>query len=144
MRLFLIPGAALGPVEAADNGLESIELPKVFRYLFWFRVGQYVFSLRGHCPWSPYDPVGQSAWARDNGSMSEAQRTWGGRFEGSMDDLTRDYTAGVDRDLYEQDIVGSVAHARMLGATGIIPKDEADAIVAGLGVVSAVAIIKMF
>ncbi len=67
--------------------------------------------------------------------MSESQRTWGARFEGSMSDLTRDYTAGADRDLYEHDIAGSVAHARMLGATGIIPQDEADAIVAGLGTV---------
>ncbi|MBH77198.1 MAG: argininosuccinate lyase [Dehalococcoidia bacterium] len=67
--------------------------------------------------------------------MGEAQRTWGGRFEGSMDDLTRDYTAGVDRDLYEQDIAGSVAHVRMLGAKGIIPESEADSIVAGLGLV---------
>jgi len=65
--------------------------------------------------------------------MTGEQRTWGGRFEGSMDDLTRDYTAGVDRDLYEHDIAGSVAHARMLGATGIIPADDAAAIVAGLG-----------
>ena len=65
--------------------------------------------------------------------MSEGQRTWGGRFEGSMDDLTRDYTAGVDRDLYEQDIAGSIAHARMLGATAIIPETEAAAIVTGLG-----------
>ena len=67
--------------------------------------------------------------------MSEEQRTWGGRFEGSMDDLTRDYTAGVDRDLYEHDIAGSVAHAHMLGATGIIPEGEAAAIVAGLAAV---------
>lgn len=64
--------------------------------------------------------------------MSDAQRTWGGRFDGSMDDLTRDYTAGADRDLYEHDIAGSIAHARMLGATGIIPESEAAAIVAGL------------
>ena len=49
-----------------------------------------------------------------------------------MDDLTRDYTAGVDRDLYEHDIAGSIAHARMLGAAGIIPGGEAEAIVAGL------------
>jgi len=64
--------------------------------------------------------------------VSEAQRTWGGRFTGSMDELTRDYTAGVDRDLYEFDIAGSIAHARMLGAQGIIPAADADAIVRGL------------
>ena len=49
-----------------------------------------------------------------------------------MDDLTSDYTAGVDRDLYEHDIAGSVAHARMLGVAGIIPESEASAILAGL------------
>jgi argininosuccinate lyase len=49
-----------------------------------------------------------------------------------MDALTRDYTAGADRDLYEHDIAGSIAHARMLGACGIIPAGDAAAIVAGL------------
>ena len=61
------------------------------------------------------------------------QRTWGGRFEGDMDSLTRDYTAGDDAGLYEYDIAGSVAHARMLGRQGIIPPEDADAIIVGLG-----------
>ncbi|HKS91963.1 MAG TPA: lyase family protein, partial [Tepidiformaceae bacterium] len=61
------------------------------------------------------------------------QRTWGGRFEGDMDALTRDYTAGMDQSLYEDDIAGSVAHARMLGKQQIIPPADADAIIAGLG-----------
>ena len=61
------------------------------------------------------------------------QRTWGGRFEGDMDSLTRDYTAGDDAGLYEYDIAGSVAHARMLGRQGIIPAEDADAIIVGLG-----------
>jgi argininosuccinate lyase len=52
-----------------------------------------------------------------------------------MDALTRDYTAGADRDLYEHDIAGSIAHARMLGRQKIIPAEDADRIVAGLGVV---------
>lgn len=64
--------------------------------------------------------------------MTSPQRTWGGRFEGGMDELTRDYTAGVDRDLFEPDIAGSIAHARMLGKAGIIPAEDAQAIVAGL------------
>ncbi|MCC7366751.1 MAG: argininosuccinate lyase [Dehalococcoidia bacterium] len=67
--------------------------------------------------------------------MSGEQRQWGGRFEGDMDALTREYTAGVDQGLYEYDIAGSVAHARMLGRQGIIPQGDADAIVAGLAVV---------
>ncbi len=61
-----------------------------------------------------------------------AQRTWGGRFEGEMDPLVQEYTAGDDADLYEFDIAGSVAHARMLGKQGIIPPEEAEQIVAGL------------
>ena len=52
--------------------------------------------------------------------------------KGGMDELTRDYTAGVDRDLFEPDIAGSIAHARMLGKAGIIPAEDAQAIVAGL------------
>lgn len=64
--------------------------------------------------------------------MSTEQRQWGGRFEGGMDALTRDYTAGIDQGFYEHDIAGSVAHARMLGAQGIIPQADADAIVEGL------------
>ena len=65
--------------------------------------------------------------------MSDPGRQWGGRFGGDMDALTRDYTAGVDQQLYEFDIAGSVAHARMLGATGIIPPADAERIVTGLG-----------
>ncbi|MCL6645481.1 MAG: argininosuccinate lyase, partial [Dehalococcoidia bacterium] len=49
-----------------------------------------------------------------------------------MHELTRDYTAGMDRDLWEFDIAGSIAHARMLGRQGIIPAADADAIIAGL------------
>lgn len=66
--------------------------------------------------------------------MSEA-RQWGGRFEGDMDALTQAYTAGADRDLWEHDIAGSIAHARMLGARGIIPAADAAAIVRGLSAV---------
>ncbi|MEX0781843.1 MAG: argininosuccinate lyase [Dehalococcoidia bacterium] len=63
---------------------------------------------------------------------AEQQRTWGGRFEGDMDALTRDYTAGADRDLHEHDIAGSIAHARMLGKQGIIPAEDAARIIEGL------------
>lgn len=64
--------------------------------------------------------------------MSADGRTWGGRFEGAVADLTLEYTAGMDRDLWEFDIAGSIAHARMLGRQGIIPAADADAIIAGL------------
>lgn len=64
--------------------------------------------------------------------MNEQQRQWGGRFEGDMDALTQEYTAGSDRDLWEYDIAGSIAHARMLGRQGIIPGGDAERIVQGL------------
>ncbi|MCC7372500.1 MAG: argininosuccinate lyase [Chloroflexi bacterium] len=38
----------------------------------------------------------------------------------------------VDRRMYEEDIIGSIAHARMLGRQGIIPAEDARAIVDGL------------
>ena len=44
------------------------------------------------------------------------------------------YTVSIhyDRRLYRQDIAGSIAHARMLARQGIIPAEDAEAIVAGL------------
>lgn len=38
----------------------------------------------------------------------------------------------VDRRMYDEDIVGSMAHARMLGRQGVIPTEDARAIVDGL------------
>ncbi|GAB4335475.1 MAG: argininosuccinate lyase [Dehalococcoidia bacterium] len=64
--------------------------------------------------------------------MSSSGRTWGGRFTGDMHALTRDYTAGVDQGLFEHDIAGSIAHARMLGKQRIIPPGDADRIIEGL------------
>ena len=69
--------------------------------------------------------------------MSGEQRQWGGRFAAGMDALTAAYTAGADQDLWEHDIAGSVAHARMLGNQGIIAQTDAAAIIRGLGEVLA-------
>ena len=46
-----------------------------------------------------------------------------------------DYTVSIhyDRRLYRQDIAGSRAHAAMLAKQGIITRDDADSIIAGLG-----------
>ena len=47
------------------------------------------------------------------------------------------YTVSIhyDRRLYRQDITGSIAHARMLARQGIIPAEDAEAIVSGLRLV---------
>ena len=47
-----------------------------------------------------------------------------------MDDFHS--SISFDSRLYKQDILGSIAHARMLGAQGIIPKADAGAIIEGL------------
>ena len=48
-----------------------------------------------------------------------------------------DYTVSIhyDRRLYKQDIAGSKAHAAMLAQQGIIPEEDAGAIIAGLSAV---------
>ncbi len=57
-----------------------------------------------------------------------------GRFQRGMDPLFARFNASISFDcrLAEQDIRGSIAHARMLGRQGIISEDEARAIHQGL------------
>lgn len=59
---------------------------------------------------------------------------WSGRFEKPVSEFTQEFGASlpVDKAMYHQDIAGSRAHARMLAAQGVISKEDADAIVAGL------------
>ncbi len=61
-------------------------------------------------------------------------KLWGGRFEGEMDELVRQFSESlsVDRRLARYDVQGSIAHATMLGKCGIIPAEEAEEIVARL------------
>jgi argininosuccinate lyase len=61
-------------------------------------------------------------------------RPWSGRFSEPATELARRYTASVSFDcrLAEFDIEGSIAHARMLAATGIIGKSDLAAIEKGL------------
>jgi argininosuccinate lyase len=59
---------------------------------------------------------------------------WGGRFSGGSADVTKRISSSVHFDgrMYEQDIEGSKAHARMLGKMGVLKEDEVDAVVRGL------------
>ncbi|MFZ5975919.1 MAG: argininosuccinate lyase [Bacillota bacterium] len=61
-------------------------------------------------------------------------KLWGGRFEKDTSKLMDDFhsSIGFDARLYKEDIEGSIAHARMLGKTGIISVAEAKAIEDGL------------
>lgn len=59
---------------------------------------------------------------------------WGGRFSRPLDERALRYTTSlpVDRRLFEVDVLGSIAHARMLGRQEIIPSPDAASIVDGL------------
>jgi len=61
-------------------------------------------------------------------------RLWGGRFAGSTDARTADFTRSIeiDQELAVDDLAGSVAHVRGLGRAGLLVPDEVDALVAGL------------
>ncbi|BCJ87910.1 argininosuccinate lyase [Effusibacillus dendaii] len=61
-------------------------------------------------------------------------KLWGGRFTKQTDKLVEEFTAsiGFDQKLAVDDIRGSLAHVKMLGACGIIPQEDADKIREGL------------
>jgi argininosuccinate lyase len=63
-----------------------------------------------------------------------SNRMWGGRFSAGPDAIMEEINAsiGFDHRLYRQDIAGSIAHAEMLAATGILSEADKDAITEGL------------
>ena len=69
-----------------------------------------------------------------NNSLDNKQTSWSGRFSEPVAELVKKYTASInfDKRLAEFDIQGSLAHAHMLGAQGIISLKDVAAIVAGL------------
>lgn len=57
-------------------------------------------------------------------------KLWGGRFTQSTDSFTDHFHSSIsfDQRMYKQDILGSVAHANMLGEQGIISKEDSELI----------------
>ena len=68
-----------------------------------------------------------------------SNKMWGGRFGEGPDRIMEEINAsiGFDQRFFAQDIAGSKAHCRMLAETGIISREDADKIVAGLDAVLA-------
>ncbi len=64
---------------------------------------------------------------------------WGGRFEAGPDAVMEAINASlpVDKRMWRQDLAGSIAHARMLGETGIVAPEAVQRIVAGLEAIAA-------
>ena len=61
-------------------------------------------------------------------------KMWAGRTDGMTEKIADDFNSSIhfDSRMYRQDITGSMAHAAMLAAKGIITPGDADALVAGL------------
>ena len=61
-------------------------------------------------------------------------KLWGGRFQKETDTLVNDFNSSIQFDgrMYKEDIMGSLAHAAMLAEQGIISREDAAAITAGL------------
>ncbi len=61
-------------------------------------------------------------------------KLWEGREAKAVDTAADDFNSSIriDSRMYREDITGSMAHAAMLGARGIISPADADAIIAGL------------
>ncbi len=66
-------------------------------------------------------------------------KPWSGRFAEPTDALVERFTASVhfDQRLAPYDILGSIAHARMLAKAGVLTKAERDEIVSGLEAIGA-------
>ncbi len=64
-------------------------------------------------------------------------KLWGGRFEKGTDVLVNDFNSSIrfDKRMYKQDILGSIAHAKMLGKCSVITMEESDLIVKTLKII---------
>ncbi len=85
---------------------------------------------RAHSPTWPAMPTNQ---------LDKKSQAWSALFSEPMSDLVKRYTAsvGFDQRLWQADIAGSLAHAEMLAAQGIIGADDHAAIVGGLAQIRA-------
>ena len=61
-------------------------------------------------------------------------KLWAGRFSKEVDETVNDFNSSISFDarMARQDIKGSMAHARMLAACGIVSAEDAEAILCGL------------
>ncbi len=62
------------------------------------------------------------------------EKMWAGRFKKQLDEKVNDFNSSirVDKRMFVEDINGSIAHANMLGATGILLKTDVEEILNGL------------
>ncbi len=61
-------------------------------------------------------------------------KLWGGRFSSKTEEIVDDFNSSIrfDKRLYNEDILGSVVHAKMLAKQNIISKEDSEVIVSAL------------
>ncbi len=61
-------------------------------------------------------------------------KLWAGRFQREIDQKTNDFNSSISFDsrMYKEDVAGSMAHTKMLCATGVISPEDAEQILSGL------------
>ncbi len=71
---------------------------------------------------------------RSRAKIKPMRKLWGGVFTGTNDGVVEAFGQSIETDLtfWQEDLIASVAHARMLGAQGIISADEAKELERGL------------
>ena len=62
------------------------------------------------------------------------KKPWAGRFREKTSKIVESFTESIsfDHRLWRYDVKGSIAHAKMLGKQGIIPKEDSEKIINGL------------
>lgn len=90
-----------------------------------------------HTPHTPHTPL-PTALAAAN-QLDQKSQAWSALFSEPVSDLVKRYTASVffDKRLYQADIAGSLAHAEMLAAQGIISAQDQASIAQGLAQIQA-------
>ena len=75
--------------------------------------------------------------APSQGGSAASANTWSNRFEQGLHPVIERFNAsiGFDIALLDQDLDGSIAHARMLGRCGVISQADAEGLIEGLEVI---------
>ena len=70
----------------------------------------------------------------DSEDQNKSSKLWGGRFGEATDEFVQRFSASVsfDQRLYQYDIEGSIAHAKMLAKVGVLTSEELQKIESGL------------
>ena len=70
----------------------------------------------------------------DSEDQNKSSKLWGGRFGEATDEFVQRFSASVsfDQRLYQYDIEGSIAHAKMLAKIGVLTSEELQKIKSGL------------